>query len=172
MMEVRELYPAPTGKLILRGMPLVEIVSMKSYLTGGDLDFTVFKDQRVELARDSLATFLGCGPQDRVDVVYRYGAKPSEAIQQAIDVLAEEMKLSDAGSGECRLPDRVTSVNRQGVSWTLIDPQDFIDNGRTGITEIDLILKSGGKARMRARVFSPEFPPPKRLESQVVPEDA
>ena len=62
--------------------------------------------------------------------------------------------------GDCSLPERVTSVSRQGMSWTLLDPQDFLESGRTGIYEIDLMLASLNPARAlaRPRVFSPDLP--------------
>ena len=64
-----------------------------------------------------------------------------------------------AGDDECVLPQRVTPISRQGVSWTLLDPQDFLDNGRTGIYHVDLFLRTVNpdRARLRSRVFSPDL---------------
>lgn len=97
------------------------------------------------------------------DVTYTYGAPPPGYIQTAIDVLATELLASD--SPTCRLPDRVTSVSRQGLSWTVIDPQEFLDQGRTGIYEVDLAIRTAnpGNAKARTRVFSPERRPPRRV---------
>lgn len=50
--------------------------------------------------------------------------------------LAEEYVKASLGQA-CALPERVTSVTRQGVSWTILDPLDFLDNGLTGIGPID-----------------------------------
>ena len=46
------------------------------------------------------------------------------------------------------------------MSWTLLDPQDFLDKGRTGIYQVDLFLRTVNPdgARLRARVFSPDIP--------------
>jgi hypothetical protein len=61
---------------------------------------------------------------------------------------------------DCALPQRVTSISRQGVSYTLLDNQDFIAEMRTGIYAVDLFLKSTNPdgARTKSRVFSPDVP--------------
>ena len=99
-----------------------------------------------------------------ITVEYTYGSEPAPDVQRAIDQLADQFARADMG-GACQLPERVTSVVRDGVSWTLIDPQDFLDKGRTGLYYVDLVLKvySGGKTR--SMVVSPEAPPPRRLSS-------
>jgi hypothetical protein len=69
-------------------------------------------------------------------------------------------------SGEdCELPQRVTSIARQGVSYTILDPQEFVAQGRTGIYFVDLFLKSVNPdgAKNRARVFSPDLARARRL---------
>ena len=59
----------------------------------------------------------------------------------------------------------MTSISRQGVSYTVLDSQDFIDELRTGIYAIDLFLKTANpdKARARSRVFSPDMPRARRI---------
>lgn len=63
--------------------------------------------------------------------------------------LAEEYLLAYKGK-ECALPERVTSVSRQGASWTILDPQDFLQDGLTGIGPIDQWLATTG---LRSRWF-------------------
>jgi hypothetical protein len=65
---------------------------------------------------------------------------------------------------DCALPDRVTSVSRQGVSYTILDNQDFLENMRIGIYEIDLFLKTANpvKALAPSKVFSPDMPRARR----------
>lgn len=101
---------------------------------------------------------------------YVYGAPPPIEVQMAIRELGAELEAAGDPSKTCRLPERVTSVNREGVSWTVIDPQLFLENGKTGLYYPDLVISTygGGKAKLRARVFSPEHPPPRRLSSEVV----
>lgn len=50
--------------------------------------------------------------------------------------LAEQLLRSFTGDS-CQLPERVTSITRQGVSWTMIDTMDFLDKGLTGMARID-----------------------------------
>jgi hypothetical protein len=56
-------------------------------------------------------------------------------------------------------------VTRQGVSFQMFDPQMFINQGRTGIYEVDVFIASvnPGRASKRARVFSPDQPRGYRL---------
>ena len=91
-------------------------------------------------------------------VNYDYGSGPPPGGKRAAVKLAEELLRSSAGES-CQLPERVTSISRQGVTFTLLDPQDFLEKGRTGIYEIDLMLGAANPARAlkRARVFSPDI---------------
>lgn len=167
--QARELYPAPTGRIILRGRPVRTVVSVSDYDSGADLAYTQFANGVIELS--SYNPIMRCAPHGRrVDVTYEYGSKPSPLIQAAIATLSSELASAEADTAECRLPERVTSVNRQGVSWTVIDPQEFLEQGRTGIYEIDLAIKAVGSSKARARVFSPEFPPPERIETTILPD--
>jgi hypothetical protein len=58
----------------------------------------------------------------------------------------------------------VTSVSRQGVSYTILDNQEFIDELRTGLYEIDLFLKvtNPDNARRKSKVFSVDNPRARR----------
>lgn len=103
---------------------------------------------------------------------YIYGNPPPVEVQRAIDQLATELDLS-AGGGECNLPSRVTQVTREGLSWTVLDPQQFLEGGKTGLYYPDLVISSyGNSVKLRARVFSPEFPPPRRIFSEIVDPNA
>ena len=42
----------------------------------------------------------------------------------------------------CQLPRGVTSVARQGVTWTLAALSQFLLEGQTGLFEVDLFLSS------------------------------
>lgn len=99
-----------------------------------------------------------CGAQCLV-VKYVWGSGVPPGGKNAAAKLAQEL-LESARGGDCSLPERVTSVSRQGMSWTLLDPQDFLSEGRTGVYEIDLMLASlnPAKALARPRVFSPDLP--------------
>lgn len=98
---------------------------------------------------------------------YIYGSPPSLDVQRAIDELATQLDL--IGSDECQLPSRVTSVNREGVSWTVLDPMQFLVGGKTGLYYPDLVISMyGNGVKERARVFSPEHRPPNRIFSEII----
>jgi hypothetical protein len=103
-----------------------------------------------------------------VEVTYTYGTQPPTAGRAAAKLLAIELVKSYEGDETCALPQRVTSVARQGVSYTVLDDQDFIDNMRTGLYAVDLFLKASNpdKARARARVFSPDTNRARRITSK------
>lgn len=96
-------------------------------------------------------------PLHELSVTYTYGTPPPAAGKRAAIRFANELILSDMGSASCALPERISSVSRQGVSYTILDPQNFIDNGKVGIYEIDLFLAAVNpyKAKKRPRVFIP-----------------
>lgn len=103
-----------------------------------------------------------CGWELRqgVEVAYSYGQNPPTAGRRAAAKLADELILAFNQSDACRLPDRVTSISRQGVSMTVLDPQDFLKDGRTGLYEVDLFIQAANPAgaRKRPKVFSPDKP--------------
>jgi hypothetical protein len=100
-----------------------------------------------------------------VEVTYTYGSPPPMAGRSAARILANELVKLYEGDDTCALPQRVTSVARQGVSYTVLDNQDFIDELKTGIYAIDLFLRVANpdKARARARVFSPDVARARRI---------
>lgn len=97
-----------------------------------------------------------------LDVEYTYGALPPTPGRMAARQLAIQFALawSPGHEDECTLPERVTNVTRQGVSWTILDNQDYIAELRTGLYAVDLFLKSVNpdKARLKSKVFSPDVP--------------
>lgn len=101
-------------------------------------------------------------------VDYTYGTGIPPGGRRAAIKMANEFLSSWAGQ-DCALPERVTSVSRQGLSWGLLDPQDFLESGRTGLYEVDLLLRTlnPAKALRRPRVFSPDLP---RVERRSYPE--
>lgn len=101
-----------------------------------------------------------------ITVDYTYGSPPPIELQRAINQLAQQFAFAEACDwGNCQLPERVTSVTREGISYTVLDPQDFLDNGRTGLYFVDLVIKAYVGTKHRAGVSSPELPPPRRISS-------
>lgn len=105
-----------------------------------------------------------CGGGMDLEVTYTYGAPPPKEVEMAIEALSDQLVLAFEGSDECKLPDRVTSVSRQGISMTILDPQDFLTEGRTGIALVDQALRNYNPSRALrpARVYSANNPPPRR----------
>lgn len=98
--------------------------------------------------------------QAGITVSYKFGNRPPTAGRIAAIRLANELLKLVEDPEACALPDRVTSVSRQGMSFTILDPQEFIKDGRTGIYEIDLFLQAANpsRARKRPRIFVPGSP--------------
>lgn len=103
-------------------------------------------------------------------VDYIYGSRPPIDVQRAIDELAIQLDWANCGDDRCQLPERVTSINREGVTWTVLDPQQFLEGGKLGLYYPDLIISIyGNKVRARAKVYSVEHAPPRRFSSQTMP---
>lgn len=93
-----------------------------------------------------------------IEITYTHGTNPPRLGIAAAIRLANELVWNDRGDEQCTLPERISSsVTRQGVSYTILDPQDFLDKGRTGITIVDLFINTANpsRAKKRPRVFSP-----------------
>lgn len=103
-----------------------------------------------------------------VEITYTYGSPPPTSGRAAAKLLATEIVKMYEGDDTCALPQRVTSVSRQGVNYTILDTQDFLQDMRTGIYAVDLFLKSVNpdKARARARVFNPDGNRARRVSSR------
>jgi len=99
-----------------------------------------------------------CG--DVTQVAYTFGAPPPVSGVQAAVELAVELALAQSNSSECRLPRRVQTITRQGVSMTMLDAQEFLKEGRTGLYFVDLFLITVNPAGLRrnASVWSPDLP--------------
>lgn len=99
-----------------------------------------------------------------IEITYTYGSPVPTAGKMAARTLAIEFAKLWSGDDDVNLPQRVTTVARQGVTFTLLDSQDFIEQVRTGVYAIDLFLKAVNPdgAKARARVWSPDQPRARR----------
>lgn len=98
------------------------------------------------------------------EVTYLRGYPVPMAGRRALAQLACELCLACMNDDCCSLPQRVTSIVREGVSMTMLDPMDFIDKGLTGLYAVDMWLRSvNPNARPRgAAILSPDMPSPRR----------
>jgi hypothetical protein len=94
-----------------------------------------------------------------LNVVYQRGQAGPAALASATGILACEFAKACCDS-PCRLPQRLSTVARQGVQLTFVDIDTLLDRGLTGITEVDQIITSLNPygLKHRLRVYSPDLP--------------
>lgn len=99
-------------------------------------------------------------PLREITVTYQFGTNPPASGKRAAIRLANELILLDMNDDRCALPQHIQSVSRQGVSYTLVPPQDYLEKGRIGIPEVDAFLAAVNAegARKKAKVFSVDRP--------------
>lgn len=144
------------SRLRLRGTPAR---SVQKVVSGGE----TLDPSRYALVRSSvLQAAPGTALLDLngVEVTYTYGVEPPIAGRRAARLLARELVYGWSGDDRCSLPERVTSVTREGISFQVLDDQSFLNEFRTGIYAVDLFLKAANPAGAfkRAKVFSPDMP--------------
>jgi hypothetical protein len=93
-------------------------------------------------------------------VTLRHGLPMPPDGTVAVSTLACELALACSSSSACRLPKRIQTITRQGVSMVLLDPLQFLDEGKFGIPEVDYFINgvNPGRNRQRAAVVSPDVP--------------
>ncbi len=148
-------YDWKMKNLRLSGTPIRSIGAVTEISSGRTLDPTEFSVVNHTFLR--VDTDLTRG----IDVTYTYGIGPTKMARMAALAMAREFYFLWSGrTDQCKLPTRVTSVNRQNVSWVLLDQQDFLDDMRTGIYAVDMFLRTvnPNKAQVKAKVFSVDIP--------------
>lgn len=151
---------SPDARIKLRGRPVTKVHTLRNK-TGTILDpSSYYLVDHSTLHIRAGTPWTPCN----VEITYSYGIPVPVAGKMAARKLAIEFARLWSGDEMCELPQRVTSVSRQGVSYTIIDNQEFIDELRTGLYEIDLFLKTVNpdNARRKAKVFSVDTPRARR----------
>lgn len=95
-------------------------------------------------------------------MTYSFGSTVGRSAAAALMTFARQLWLAEhPEAGECLIPERVTSVNREGLSYSFIDPMTFLDQGRTGIPTVDTFLSTVNRSKAMApsAVYIPEAPP-------------
>ena len=153
-LQLVEPWVSPETRIRLRGQAVREIKTVRA--TNGDImspdKYYLVDHSTIQFAEGALIV-----PAD-IEITYTYGSEPPVMGKMVAKRLATELLKSWNGHSDCALPERVTSISRQGVSYTLLDSQDFLEEMRLGIYEIDLFLKTvnPNKAQKRSKVFSPD----------------
>lgn len=92
-------------------------------------------------------------------VTFLQGIPVPDILLRAAGELACEWAKSCLGQA-CRLPQRVQSITRQGVSMSMVNIDDVLRAGLTGVQTVDQVIMMfnpyGLKSRMR--IFSPDQP--------------
>lgn len=146
-------------ELILPGYPVTAVSQVK--IDGVVVDPTTYRlDNHSRLVRLSgpngqvPGQWPACQRMERAttevdtwSVTYSFGALPPAGGVQAAVALGCQIALacqpvgSDACNA-CRLPRRVQTIVRQGVSMTILDPLTIFGDGLVGLPEVDLWLSS------------------------------
>jgi hypothetical protein len=97
------------------------------------------------------------GEPGTLGITYVPGIVPDSSGLWAAGVLSCEYAKACSGAA-CRLPAAVTSVARQGVTFTM--SSGMFDGGQTGIREVDayLISINPNGLKMPPQVWSPDVP--------------
>lgn len=145
------------SQLVLTGWPLLDVSQI--VIDGEVLDPTAYQiDDWRRLVRIDGDAWPACS--DDFEITFLYGAAPPPAGVAAAASLGCQLALACAGSSDCRLPQRVQSITRQGVSMVMLDPFAFFEDGRTGLYDVDLFLEAYGptaKRRWPAVVSNPDI---------------
>lgn len=93
------------------------------------------------------------------EVTYLWGLGVPSVLQRAAGELACEWAKNCVGAA-CRLPQRVTSIARQGVTVSLADVDQLLQNGLTGLVTVDSIIQRFNPSRLPSRmaIASPDLP--------------
>lgn len=113
--------------------------------------------QRVDLPSGSVGTF---------EIRYLYGQDPPASVVMAVNVLAGQFWLASNGSGQCKLPQHVQTMTRQGVTATFItDTSVFLSKGFTGLSVVDQVIAAFNPNHLtrRARAISIDVEPHRRM---------
>ena len=145
-------------KLYLKHRPIREIIEIVEDGQTLPEDSYVLRERAFIRKRNGAVWQMS--PTKELAVTYRYGANPpAMGIEEAIK-LADQFMLYEIGSDECILPETVTAVERQGVSIAVINPDDIIQNGFTGIRSTDMFIKTYNpdRARVKSKLYIPGRP--------------
>lgn len=149
-------------RVTLGGYPVTSIIEVK---VGGEVwDPSRYRvDDFRYLVRlpDQDGSKLSWPFSDEVDVTFTYGVGPASDGVRAAKTLACEFVKAWTNDSSCKLPSRVSSVSRQGVSMVVLDPFEFFERNRTGLWQVDAFLAASNPngTRRRAAVISPDIGP-------------
>lgn len=141
-------------------------------ITGADGTYNYFVlDQQWLVRADTESCWPECSNQslppghpDAFEVTYQRGLAVPTPLANAVGALACEYAKACVGA-PCRLPTRVSSVSRQGVSVNMVAIEDVLKNGLTGLWEVDMLIMqyNPNGLKGRTRFYSPDMPEGRRV---------
>jgi hypothetical protein len=159
-LSIIEPWVSAETRIRLRGQPVQNVVTVRN--VGGEIvnpdSYYVVDHSTLQFSDGALIV-----PAD-IEISYTYGGQPPVLGKMAARRIAIEFVKLWEGNEDCALPQRITNVTRQGVTYTVMDSQDFLEEMRTGIYEVDIFLKTSNphKALKRSKVFSADIPKARR----------
>lgn len=125
---------------------------------------------QVDNRRWLVRTDGGCWPEhaelstntDRFEVLYERGSPVPQILADVAGILACEFAKAFKEQ-DCRLPARLSSLTRQGVTVTALDTESLMRRNFTGIPEVDQVIFALNPHGLfsRPRVMSPDVQPPR-----------
>lgn len=102
--------------------------------------------------------------ENTFSITVTYGKYVPYLVAQATAELACQLLKACVGA-PCQLPQRVSSMTRQGVTVGFLDAMQFLDKGRTGIYIVDLAINTFNPRRLQknASVYSIDNQPKWRI---------
>jgi hypothetical protein len=149
MYNISRNFGSGTRELDLRQKPVLSVQSVE--VNGEILDPSTYSLRNNAYLVRKTPNLWVLSPTTEILVTYTHGAKPPRAGKVAATRLANEIILWYLGDARCSLPERITSVSRQGVSYTILTPQDFIGQGQTGIYSVDSFIAAVNPDKQRKK---------------------
>lgn len=88
------------------------------------------------------------------EVTFEYGMRTPNLMKRATRALAcEWMSQVEGNDGPCKLPQRVTSMTRSGITMDIASAVDMLERGRTGIYEVDLAIQTFNPSKLQSPSF-------------------
>lgn len=155
--------PGPVASLVS-----VQVDGASLNVTGGGI-FVL--DQQWLVRSDTTACWPQCADQNLApgdvnafEVTYLRGIPVPDALANAYSLLSCEYAKACLGL-PCRLPGRVSSISRQGLTVSMVDVEQLLQHNLTGIWEIDMVVSSlnPNGLKGRTRFFSPDLQEPRQV---------
>jgi hypothetical protein len=87
------------------------------------------------------------------EVTVEYGLTVPRLVKRAAKRMACELLKACCNDASCKLPERVTSVTRSGLTMDVKSAEDLLRDGRTGIYEVDLAIQVFNPSKLQSPSF-------------------